>query len=144
MASQRDVVFTQFMLRVRAALDGADAQTPLRLRPSSFKAVAPGTDQWVALRARSEQVLAEANAMLNGRAALVDLDDEVGTGELAFVLRRGELSTRISMSQTGRQARVELHRSYAPVTRPVEPEDPQVLEDLVIELLAEGRRPDDG
>jgi hypothetical protein len=143
MTSQRDVVFTPFMLRVRAALDGEDRRVDLRLQPSALRAVANTTDEWVSLRARSEQVLAEANAMVQGSAAPLDLEDEAGTGELAFVLRCRERFARISMRQAGRQSWLQFQRSYAPVAKPVEPEDPQVLEDLVIELLADSRRPDD-
>lgn len=134
--SQRDVVFTPFMLRIRDMLDGRDRSVPLRLRASSLHPVAEATDEWFYLRARSEQVIAEANAMLRGRAAPVDLQDEYGTGELGFVLRRGARSVRISLGRTGRQGWVELQRPAVVGARPVEPEDPAVLEDLVVELLA--------
>jgi hypothetical protein len=136
MTSQRDVVFTPFMLRIRDLLDGADRSVPLRLRASELHPVAEATDEWFYLRARSEQVIAEANAMLRGRAEPVDLQDEYGTGVLAFVLRRGARSARIFLGQVGRQAWVELERPYAKGSKPVEPEDPGVLEDLVVELLA--------
>jgi hypothetical protein len=141
MASERDVVFTPFMLRVRDVLDGGDRSVPLRLRASSLHPVAHATDEWFYLRARSEQVIAEANAMLRGRAELVDLEDEYGTGVLAFVLRRGARSARVSLGQAGRQAWVELERRYVTGVQPVEPEDPAVLEDLVVELLAESSEP---
>ncbi len=144
MASQRDVVFTPFMLRVRDVLDGADRHAPLRLRSSTLQPFARATDQWFYLRARSEQVIAEANAMLTGRAELVDIEDEVGTGTLAFVLQCGERSARISMGQAGRQGWVELERRHAGSAQPLEPEDPDVLEDLVIELLGSGRSSTDG
>jgi hypothetical protein len=141
MASERDVVFTPFMLRIRDLLDGAYQGVPLRLRASSLHPVAHATDEWFYLRARSEQVIAEANAMLRGRAELVDLEDEYGTGVLAFVLRRGGRWARISMGQAGRQAWVELERPYAAGDQPVEPQDPAVLEDLVVELLADSAAP---
>ncbi|GEL18837.1 hypothetical protein [Pseudonocardia asaccharolytica] len=143
-AGQRDVVFTPFMLRTRDVLDGEDRSTPLRLRPSCLHPVARATDEWFYLRARSEQVIAEANAMLRGRAAPVDLLDEYGTGELGFVLRRGDRSARIRLGQAGRQAWVELQRPYVADARPVEPEDPAVLEDLVVELLADTRAHQEG
>ena len=108
--SQRDVVFTPLMLRVRDVLDGADRSAPLRLRVSPMQPIADATDEWFYLRARSEQVIAEANAMIGDRTAPVDLDDEYGTGQLGFVLRRGGRSVRICMGQTGRQAWVELQR----------------------------------
>jgi hypothetical protein len=135
--SQRDVVFTPLMLRVRDVLDGADRSAPLRLRLSPVHPIAEATDEWFYLRARSEQVIAEANAMAVGRAAPVDLEDEFGTGQLGFVLRRGDRSVRICMGQTGREAWVELQRPSVADEYPVEPEDQDVLEDLVVELLAD-------
>jgi hypothetical protein len=134
--SQRDVVFTPLMLRVRDVLDGADRSVPLRLRLSPLNRIAEATDEWFYLRARSEQVIAEANAMAVGRAAPVDLEDEYGTGQLGFVLRRGDHSVRICMGQTGREAWVELQRPSLMDGSPVAPEDQDVLEDLVVELLA--------
>jgi hypothetical protein len=124
------------MLRVRDVLDGADRSIPLRLRLSPLNPIAEATDEWFYLRARSEQVIAEANAMAVGRAAPVDLEDEYGTGQLGFVLRRGDHSVRICMGQTGREAWVELQRPSLTGGSPVAPEDQDVLEDLVVELLA--------
>jgi hypothetical protein len=135
--SQRDVVFTTFMLRVRAALDGEGHRTPLRLKPSTARSLARAADEWFYLRCRSEQVIAEANAMLNGRAAVVDLEDEVGTGRLAFTLSWGDRSSCVWLGETGRQGWVSLERSYQPASQPEEPADPSALEDLVIELLEE-------
>lgn len=133
--SQRDVVFTPFMLRVRAALDGEDRRMPVRLKPSAARRLAWAADEWFYLRCRSEQVIAEANAMLNGRAAVLDLTDEVGTGRLAFTLSWGDRSSCVWLGETGRQGWVQLERSYQPASQPQEPVDPSALEDLVIELL---------
>jgi hypothetical protein len=135
--SQRDVVFTRFMLRVRDVLDGADGPVPLRLRSSSLHPIAEATDEWFYLRARSEQVIAEANAMIGDRTAHVELQDEYGTGQLGFVLHRGDRTVRICMTQSGRQGCVQLQRSSAGDELPVEPEDQEVLEDLVVQLLAD-------
>ena len=135
--SQRDVVFTPLMLRVRDVLDGAGRTAPLRLRVSPIQPIAHATDEWFYLRARSEQVVAEANAMIGDRTAHVDLQDEYGSGQLGFVLRRGPRSVRICMGQTGRQGWVELQRPSAADDVPVEPEDQDVLEDLVVELVAD-------
>jgi hypothetical protein len=132
--SEWDVVYPPFMLRVRAAVGGAGGGAP-RLRPSSLRGIAAATDEWFALRCRCEQVVAEANAMLTAATAPLDLDDEFGTGQLAFVVRCGDRSARVSLTRTGRQAWVELERSYAPSHRPAEPEDLGTLEDLLVELL---------
>jgi hypothetical protein len=133
--SQRDVVFTPFMLRVRATLDGENRRTPVRLRPSATQRLAWAADQWFYLRCRCEQVIAEANAMLSGRAALLDLTDEAGTGRLAFTLCWRDRSSCVWLGETGRQGWVQLERSYQPALQPEEPVDPSALEDLVIELL---------
>jgi hypothetical protein len=67
MESQRDVVFTPFMLRVRAALGGADERKPPRLRSSSLRPTAQANDDWVSQRARAEQAGVEDRLI---RAAL--------------------------------------------------------------------------
>lgn len=133
--SQRDVVFTPFMLRVRAAADGENRRTPVRLKPAAMQRLAWAADEWFYLRCRCEQVIAEANAMLNGRTAVMDLTDEAGTGRLAFTLSWGDRSSCVWLGQTGRQGWVQLERSYQPASQPEEPADPSALEDLVIELL---------
>src|SRR5689334_6184368 len=139
--SQRDVVYTPFMLRVRDLLDGIDSRVPLRLRTSCLHPIAHATDEWFYLRARSEQVIAEANSMLAGRVPGVDLRDEYGIDQLGFVLSRGDRSVRICLGQSGRQGWVELQRPPGAETGPVEPEDQEVLEDLIVELLAPRDRP---
>jgi hypothetical protein len=143
--SQRDVVFTEFMLRMRATLEGEDTSVPLRLRPSAARPVARAAMEWFELRARAEQVIAEANAM-SLRGQVVDLDDEFGTGQLAFVIRTpsGDRSCRISLGLAGREGWVELNRSHEPARSALEPEDRAVLEDLVVELVAGGRRQEHG
>jgi hypothetical protein len=133
--SQRDVVFTPFMLRVRAVLDGENRSTVVQLKPSAPRRLAWAADEWFYLRCRSEQIIAEANAMLNGRAAVLDLTDEVGTGRLAFTLRWGDRSSCLWLGQAGRQGWVQLERSYRSASQPEEPADPSALEDLVIELM---------
>jgi len=133
--SQRDVVFTPFMLRVRAVLDGEDRRSPLPLREAGMQRVAWATDEWFYLRCRSEQVIAEANAMLAGRTVPLDLTDEAGTGQLAFTLSWRDRSSRVSLGRAGRQAWVQLERSYAPSRTPEAPAGPAALEDLIIELL---------
>ncbi len=143
MESQRDVVFTPFMLRVRAALDGENRETPVRLQSSATQRLAWAADQWFYLRCRCEQVIAEANAMLRGRAAALDLTDEVGTGRLAFTLRWGDRSSCVWLGQAGRQGWVQLERSYRPASQPEEPVNPAALEDLVLELLEHVRGEND-
>ncbi|MGD9530885.1 hypothetical protein [Pseudonocardia sp.] len=130
--SQRDVVFTPFMLRVRAAGEVGREERP-RVRPSTLHPIAEATDEWFYLRCRAEQVIAEANAMLPDGP--LHLQDEYGTGQLAFVLRCRDRSARIWLSQVDRKGWVELDRSYQHSSSPVAPADEATIEDLVVELL---------
>ncbi|MGH8916979.1 MAG: hypothetical protein ACRD0H_01320, partial [Actinomycetes bacterium] len=84
--SERDVVFTPFMLRVRDAVSGAAAPAAggLRMHESPVQTVAVAVDEWFGLRARAEHQIAEANAMLDPAAPRIELHDEYGTGQLAF------------------------------------------------------------
>lgn len=142
-ASQRDVVFTAFMLAVRDAAAGipAPVRAP-RLAESGPTSVAVAVDEWFGLRARAEQVVAEANAMLDTGTDRVVLDDEAGTGELAFELRWRDRSTRILVlgehqaDGTPASMRVAVDRNGA--GRPVKPEDLGFLEDLVVGMVASG------
>lgn len=139
MESQRDVVFTPLMLRCREAASGVDVRVPLRLKRCALRAVRHVNDDWVGQRARAEQVIAEANAMLNGRTELIGLDDRIDAAGLAFTVSRLDRRAEITMRFVNRQAWLELGRSYAQCAAPVELVDLQVLEDLVIELIFDGR-----
>ena len=126
------------MLRVRDVLDGADRSAPLRLRLSPLHPIAEATDEWFYLRARSEQVIAEANAMAVGRAAPVDLEDEYGTGAARLRPAPGR-PLGPHLHGPGRAGGVGGAAAAVGGGRaaPVEPEDQDVLEDLVVELLAD-------
>jgi hypothetical protein len=139
MESQRDVVFTPLMLRCREAASSVDVRVPLRLKPSSLRAVRHVNDDWVGQRARAEQVIAEANAMLNGRIERIGLDDQIDAESLAFTVSRLDRTAKITMRFVNRQAWLELERSYAHSAAPVELVELQVLEDLVVELIFDGR-----
>ncbi|HEY0397194.1 MAG TPA: hypothetical protein VGF00_02325 [Acidimicrobiia bacterium] len=107
--------------------------------------VAAAADEWFSLRARAEQVVAEANAGLAGRAPMVDLVDEAGTGELAFLLRHGSRSVRVSMGRHRRRGWVDLRSERPPKSGRVEPASDSVLEDLISDILTPGRNGhDDG
>jgi hypothetical protein len=142
MESQRDVVFTPLMLRCREAAAGVDVRVPLRLKPCSLRAVGHANDDWVGQRARAEQVIAEANAMLSGRTELIGLDNRIDATGLAFTVSRLDRTAEIALRFVNRQAWVELDRSYAYSAVPVELVDLQVLEDLVVELIFDGGRHD--
>ncbi len=139
--SERDVVFTPFMLRVRDTVSGPAAEVGgLRLEASPVETIAVAVDEWFGLRARAEHVIAEANAMLEPAAPRIELDDEYGTGQLAFVLRWGDRWARVLVAaepSPGHAARVELHQPGGAAG--VKPSDLSVLEDLIIDLFANQR-----
>lgn len=139
--SQRDVVFTPLMLRVREAVQGAATGDAASVRVSVLHGIAEANDEWVYLRCRGEQVIAEANSMIRSpELPRFELIDEYGTGVLAFVVRYGDRSFRLWLGQADRQAWVELERSWVDTAEPLEPTDPSVLEDLIVEILVDESR----
>ena len=92
--------------------------------------VAAAADEWFELRARAEQLVAEANAALAGRTPPLDLVDEAGTGELAFVVRHGAGSLRVAMGRRRRRGWLDVD---------AEPGDDSALEDLINEMLTPER-----
>lgn len=135
--SERDVVFTPFMLRVRGVLDGAPDRRALALRASEERSLARAVDDWFNYRARAEQVVSEANAMLEGRAQLFDIEDEAGSGRLAFTIRWRDRSCRFLVGEAGRRGRMMLERPGHVDEPPVEPVDRNVLEDLLVAMIEE-------
>jgi hypothetical protein len=91
--------------------------------------VAAAADEWFALRARAEQLVAEANAARAGRTPPLDLVDEAGTGELAFVVRHGSGSVRVAMGRRRRRGWVDVDAG---------PGEDSAL-DLIIDMLRTGR-----
>jgi hypothetical protein len=92
---------TPFMVRV-AELVGADVDDepsePLRYRtrPSTGMPVNVGADRHVAVRSLCEQLLCEANAVLNDSDDHLGLFDEVADGELAFSVTYRNRAVRVS------------------------------------------------
>jgi hypothetical protein len=141
--SQRDVVFTPLMLRVREAVRGAAAGESAAVRVSTLHGIARANDEWVALRCRAEQVVAEANAMLASGLPRFELSDECdmtpdGAAMLAFTVSYGDRTFRLWLTQSGRQAWIELRRSWVDTAKPLEPVDQAALEDLLVEILVGG------
>lgn len=141
--SQRDVVFTPLMLRVREAVRGATATGSAAVQVSTLHGIARANDEWVALRCRAEQVVAEANAMLPpAQRPRFELVDEFGMGPdgqavLAFVVGYRGRSFRLWLTQSGRQAWIELRRSWVDTAEPLEPAELATLEDLLVEILVQ-------
>jgi hypothetical protein len=144
--SQRDVVFTPLMLRVREAVRGATARGSAAVQLSTLHGIAQANDECVALRCRAEQVIAEANAMLPPGLPRFDLSDECdmtpdGAAMLAFTVGYENRAFRLWLTQSGRRAWIELRRSWVDTAGPFEPTDLAALEDLLVEILATGREP---
>ncbi len=135
--SERDVVFTPFMLRVRAALAGqAPHQAEPRLEPSVTRRIAVAVDEWFSLRARAEQLLAEANAMLAPGDERIELRDEYGTGVLAFVIARrgGWLRLLVQRDEQSHGGRVVIDQPGG-ASAAMHPVDLGFLEDLLVSML---------
>lgn len=140
--SQRDVVFTPFMLRVRAAVQG-ELREPavLQLEKSPTQSIAAVNHEWFELRTLAEHVLSEANAMLGQDAERIELIDEYGTGQLAFTIRWRERSLRICLKSEGLHAghlqTTERgwtgHEEYSADSKPA---DELFLENLAVALLS--------
>jgi hypothetical protein len=144
--SQRDVVFTPLMLRVREVVRGAgEPGASASVRVSVLHPIAEANDEWVYLRCRGEQVIAEANSMIRDPALpRFELADEFGmdsegAAQLAFVVSYGSRSFRLWLAQSDRRAWIELERSWVQNTQQLEPTDPAVLEDLLVGILARER-----
>lgn len=140
--SQRDVVFTPFMLRVRAAVQGELREpTVMHLASSSTESIAVAVHEWFELRTRAEHVIAEANGMLAEDAERIQLDDEYGTDELAFTISWRDRAVRLAVHADGRHAgHVQTtergwsgHALYSADTKPA---NDMFLEDLAIALVS--------
>lgn len=141
--SQRDVVFTAFMLTIREVAAGRPVAHPQpRLAASDPVSVAVAVDEWFGLRARAEQVVAEANAMLDDGVGRIVLDDEAGTGELAFVIAWRGRSVRLHVREDGDEGSPSMRVAVdgPGAGPPAKPEDLGFLEELVVDMVAAGQR----
>lgn len=139
--SQRDVVFTPFMLRVREATAGSQTEpTVLRFEPSGNCSIAVAVNEWFELRAYAEHMIAEANAMLDPNIEPIALRDECGTGVLAFELGWQTYNFRLFVhaDAPGHTGRVEIGND--PQDRAEKPAARTVLDDLVINMLVHADR----
>lgn len=136
--SQRDVVFTPFMLRMREAVRGGDAPAVLHFEPSRPTGIAVAVDEWFYLRAKAEHVLCEANAMLDADAERIELEDEFGTGHLSFTMRWRDRSVRIGVGIDDlHTAHVRTEESSWSAGGPdVKPTDEDFMEDLAVALVS--------
>lgn len=129
---------TTFMIRV-AEIVGADVdEVDLPMPATRFSeriATGTGADRQVALRAYTEQLVSEANAVLAGRVEQLSLVDETLPSELAFSVAYCGRRARISTTFEDGTARGRLVGDGFEAEVPVELEGPDALPDLLVRLL---------
>lgn len=136
-ASERDVVFTPFMLRVRDVVSGnvAEGVAPMQVEPSENSSIAVAVDEWVGLRTYAEHMISEANAMLDPGAERIELFDECGGGVLAFQIVWNGRGYRLFIDQSpdGHRGRIEAGIGSRVVAE--KPADQHAIDDLIIDML---------
>ena len=131
---------TPFMLRV-AELVGSDVE-PDELpapatRPSVAYAVNEGTDRQIAIRALAEQLVCEANAVLDAADDHLSLEDEVGGSALACTGHSRGRGARVSTRYLGGAAYGQIVGDGVATLEPRELVGPEALPDLIMLLLLE-------
>ena len=106
----------------------------IAVRPSTPVGRGTGTDRQVELRSLAEQLVCEANAVIQDRSALLTLTDEVGQNELAFTIASGDHTARVSTSYEGSETRGQIISADLPTTEVYELAGPDALPDLIIRL----------
>ena len=136
--SQRDVVFTPFMLRVREAVSGnSEVLSQMQVETSENCSIALAVDEWVGLRTYAEHIISEANAMLDPGSERVELVDEYGTGVLAFHISCNGRGYRLFVDQSadGHRGRIETGYDNRPISE--KPVDVRALDDLIVDMLSQ-------
>ncbi len=132
---------TPFMLRV-AELVGADPdddpELPIpALSPARRRAAGEGADRYMGLRSLSEQLVCEANAVLDEMDDHLTPTDEVGGEELAYRINFRGRAARVSMRFQGHTAYGQIVGDGILANEPVELVDVDALPDLIVLLLME-------
>lgn len=104
------------------------------VRPSRPVSRGTGTDRQIELRSLAEQLVCEANAVIQEREHHLTLTDEVGFGELAFTVACGDHTARVSTSYDGDVTRGQIISSELPTSETYELAGPDALPDLLIRL----------
>ncbi len=120
---------TFFMQRLAQVLgDDAPDEMPMpSMRPSAPEAFIVGSDRHVALRALAEQLVCEANAVIQDPVSHLVLFDEVGGDELAFSITCNSHVARVATRFSGGQAKGQIISDDLPHELPYELSGPEAL-----------------
>ena len=135
---------TPFMMRI-AELVGAEGDpevTPMPLtRISRRIATSTGADRQVAIRSLAEQLVCEANAVLQSADDHLTLSDETLPSELAFSVGFRGRAARVSTTFENGTAVGRLVGDGFESELPQELDGPDALPDLLVRLLVESGLP---
>ncbi|MEA5153379.1 hypothetical protein [Raineyella sp.] len=128
---------TFFMHRLAEVLGAPEPQEAPRpaLRPAVLVARNEGTDRQVALRSLAEQLVCEANAVIEDPASHLDLVDEVGGEDLAFTISCRDHRARVSTHFSGGRTLGRIISADLPAGEPQELAGPEALPDLLVRLV---------
>lgn len=104
------------------------------LRPSRPVSRGTGTDRQIELRSLAEQLVCEANAIIQDRVNRLTLDDEYGREELAFTITCKDHTARVSTRYDGDKTYGQITSSDLPGTEVHELDGPEALPNLIIRL----------
>ncbi len=124
-----------FMARLAEALGGDASHIPTpAMRPSAPSGFMAGSDRYVALRAYAEQLVCEANAVIEEPVSRLSLFDEVGGDELAFTITCNSHAARVATRFSGGRATGQIVSEDLPHEQPYELSGPEALPDLIVGL----------
>ena len=137
MSTLKEESVTIFMQNLAEALGtepGSIEIPEVALRPSTPTSRGTGTDRQIELRSLDEQLVCEANAVIQDREHLLSLDDECGREELAFTIQCKNHTARVSTRYDGDVTHGQIISSDLPGTELHELDGPDALPDLIIRL----------
>ncbi|WOP19744.1 hypothetical protein [Raineyella sp. LH-20] len=128
---------TFFMHRLAEVLGAPEPQEAPQpaLRPALPLARNEGTDRQVALRSLAEQLVCEANAVIEDPDSHLSLDDELGGEDLAFTITCRDHRARVSTHYTGGRTVGRILSADLPQGEPQELVGPESLPDLLVRLV---------
>ena len=136
---------TPFMLRIAeligAETDEVDEPLAYKTKLSNPELASVGADKHVAIRALAEQLLCEANAVLDDSDDQLGLFDEATDGELAFTVTYRNRAVRVSTKFEDGKAYGRLIGDGVEPGADRELEGPDAVADLLVLLLVSAGLP---